>query len=587
MKQMRSWVVRSLVLAAAHTLSLVSIAQAITINDYAIPTPLSRPFQIVAGPDGNLWFTEFTGAKIGRITPGGVITEFPLPNPLSNAGEIVAGPDGNLWFTESIPIRISRIARITPNGVITEFDLPNPSETPYSLIAGKDGNLWYAVAGRKIGKISPSGVVTEYPLPVGELNQFGQITTDPEGNIVFVQTRSQPPPAPAEYFLGKLTPNGAFTETSLGKADLYLITDLGLGPDGQLWYSTFGLPDSSLNIREDENGFRSLPSVGPAMFIPTRSLAPNKFIIGPDNSFWFFANTGAATNRIGRATLNGMVTVYETGGMPRFNDLTSGPDGGIWLVDPSRNVISKLTPDGANDAVMTRASSFVSGAMAADSIAALFSRSLSAATESAGALPLPTTLAGVSVKVRDRSGAERAAPLFFVSPSQINFLVPSGTQTGNASVAVTGSGEQVISTGTMMVDAVAPGLFSADATGQGLAAGAVLRVKPDGSQNYEPIVQRDANGNLAPVPIDLGPEGDQVFLVLFGSGVRGNSGLSSVIALSRGGLLPVVYAGAQGNYVGLDQINLLLPRAFTGRGEQEVMLSVAGKVTNRVKFTLR
>ena len=53
------------------------------IGEVAIPTPDSVPQSITAGPDGNLWFTEDFGNKIGRITPAGVITEFPIPTPIS------------------------------------------------------------------------------------------------------------------------------------------------------------------------------------------------------------------------------------------------------------------------------------------------------------------------------------------------------------------------------------------------------------------------------------------------------------------------------------------------------------------------
>src|SRR5574341_1269145 len=245
MKQQTLRWVKSLLPATIIALSLGATAPAITLDEYVIPTSNSSPFQIIVGPDRNLWFTEFAAGKIGRITTGGAITEFSLSTPFSNAGWIAAGPDGHVWFTVDHPDRIHRIGRITPGGTITEFDLPNPGESPYSLIAGKDGNLWYAVAGKKIGKISTSGLVTEYPLPVGDLNQISEITTDAEGNIVFIQLRSQPPPLQSEYFLGKLTPNGVFTESSLGKLDLFSITDLGVGPDGFLWYSTFGRPDSS------------------------------------------------------------------------------------------------------------------------------------------------------------------------------------------------------------------------------------------------------------------------------------------------------------------------------------------------------
>src|SRR6266496_4464082 len=70
------------------------------ITEYPVPTAHSRPEGIAAGPDGNLWFTEGGGNKIGRITTGGAITEYPVPTAYSYPWGIAAGPDGNLWFTE-------------------------------------------------------------------------------------------------------------------------------------------------------------------------------------------------------------------------------------------------------------------------------------------------------------------------------------------------------------------------------------------------------------------------------------------------------------------------------------------------------
>src|SRR5262249_8615852 len=82
-------------------------------------TPSSGPFGITAGLDGNLWFTESIGNRIGRITPTGTITEFSVGlTPGSRPVAITAGRDGNLWFTE---LDGGRIGRITPTGTITEF----------------------------------------------------------------------------------------------------------------------------------------------------------------------------------------------------------------------------------------------------------------------------------------------------------------------------------------------------------------------------------------------------------------------------------------------------------------------------------
>ncbi|HZZ00601.1 MAG TPA: hypothetical protein VFE36_13620 [Candidatus Baltobacteraceae bacterium] len=74
-----------------------------------IPTPNSRPWGIVRGRDGALWFTEWTGNKIGRVTTAGVFTEYPLPTPGAKPQGIARSSDGSLWFVESAANRIGRI----------------------------------------------------------------------------------------------------------------------------------------------------------------------------------------------------------------------------------------------------------------------------------------------------------------------------------------------------------------------------------------------------------------------------------------------------------------------------------------------
>src|SRR5262249_33906317 len=161
-------------------------------------------------------------------------------------------------------------------------------------------------------------------------------------------------------------------------------------------------------------------------------------------------------------------------------------------------------------------------------------------------------------------GIERNAPLFFVSPTQINFQVPPGSAVGNASITVI-SGFGSSSSGQFQIAAVSPGLFTADATGKGTAAAVVLRIKSDGSQTYESVTVFDPTRNaLVPLPIDLGPASEQVFLILFGTGLRNRSQLSAVTAIIGGTAIQPTFAGAQNDFVGLDQINLLLPRSLAG-----------------------
>jgi uncharacterized protein (TIGR03437 family) len=244
----------------------------------------------------------------------------------------------------------------------------------------------------------------------------------------------------------------------------------------------------------------------------------------------------------------------------------------------------------AGAASLVSAASFDRAQLARGSIATAFGSGLAAST-SAATSGLPTSLAGTSVKVTDFNGTERLAPLFFVSPTQVNYQLPPDTAIGSAVVRII-SANGNLATGSTQIERVAPGLFSANANGQGVAAAVALRVKAGGAQTYEPVAQFAAAQNrFIPRPIDLGPNlgamSDQVFLVLFGTGIRFRSALEAVKSKIGEVDAPVAFAGAQGSFVGLDQVNLLLPRALAGRGEVNVSLTVDGKPANPVKVSVK
>ena len=248
---------------------------------------------------------------------------------------------------------------------------------------------------------------------------------------------------------------------------------------------------------------------------------------------------------------------------------------------------AELFDSGAPSVASVSAASFAAGPLAPEAISAAFGPSLAANAQTAGELPLPTQLAGVSVRVRDSLSVERLASLFFVSPRQINYQIPSGTAGGQAIVTVT-SGSAVLAAGVAVIANVAPGLFSANADGQSVAAAVVLRIKADGAQIFEPVAQFDAGLNrFVAAPIDLGPASDQVFLALFGTGFRFRSALSAVKAAIGGTDSEVLFADAAPGFVGLDQINVRLPRSLAGRGEIDVALSVDGRAANKVRVSVR
>ncbi len=233
------------------------------------------------------------------------------------------------------------------------------------------------------------------------------------------------------------------------------------------------------------------------------------------------------------------------------------------------------------------AASYSGAALSGDSIVAAFGPDLSTGAQAADANPLPTSLAGVTVRLRDAMGVERLAPIFYVSPAQVNYLVPPEVASGPATVMIVNEGVTVAGGGAQIAP-VAPGLFTANSDGSGSPAAYAVCVKSDGSQRRLPVARYDsAAGKYLPDPIDLCSECEQVFLILFGTGLRRHSSLSAV-SLKVGGMdAPVGYVGEQGGFAGLDQVNAQLPRGLCGRGEVDVALTVDGKPANIVKISIK
>src|SRR5580704_9779107 len=106
----------------------------------------------------------------------------------------------------------------------------------------------------------------------------------------------------------------------------------------------------------------------------------------------------------------------------------------------------------SGDSVISAATG--SSTVSAESIASYYGSNLASDTAQPDSLPLPTTLAGVTVQVQDSAGATRPAPLFYVSPTQINFEIPAGTALGEAKVTVTNSNNPAVASSTANVQNV-------------------------------------------------------------------------------------------------------------------------------------
>jgi virginiamycin B lyase len=312
-----------LILSAFCVLALgagaVSASGANVVTEFTTGvTAGSEPGSIVAGPDGNLWFTEMAGNRIGRISTDGTVTEFPLPDNTDPVG-ITVGPDNNLWFSAA-----HGIGRITTGGTVTNFRVPAPYLTNglYAIAAGADGNLWSVdTLDNRIWRTTTTGTWTPFSTNINA--QIRAIAAGPDGNLWF----------PEEIIptgkLGRITPAGVITELPGGSSSLSPTERSGIvvGPDGNLWFTERAGPRI---IRSTIAGGITEFSSG---ITPDGTALTQPFGIatGPDDALWF---TEFGARQIGRITPLGTVTEYGNGsitGAPTADVI--GSDGNLWFTE--------------------------------------------------------------------------------------------------------------------------------------------------------------------------------------------------------------------------------------------------------------
>ena len=195
------------------------------------------------------------------------------------------------------------------------------------------------------------------------------------------------------------------------------------------------------------------------------------------------------------------------------------------------------------------AAGYRGGTLAVESIAAAFGSNLAT-----------SDLAGTQVTVQDSAGTVRAAPLYYVSPGQVNFQIPAGTALGQAVVTVQ-SGDGAMASAAVTIVSVAPGLFNA----------ALIVVGRLGAESTNTVTSS---------PIDIGGPADQAVLELFGTGIRNRASLDGVTCTVGGISTRVLYAGPVAEYAGLDQVNVSLPHSFAGAGLVSIELTVDSQQSN-------
>lgn len=349
-------------------------------TEYTPPTANGFPYNITAGPDGNVWFTENNPNNIGVFESlgGGVgIGEDPITYPPSDGSSsaygawgIASGPDGNLWFTEShSPEDVSFVGNITTGGTINTFST-GFTRNPEGIVAAPDGNLWFAEPGTNtIGNIVPTSTstVNHYTIPTSNSGST-TITVGQDGNLWFTES--------AANKIGVITTGGAFPHeypipagvNAVGIAaagsgyqigDIVTVVQAGasggtfsvsaVDANGRVIVSPPGLNLQSIGTGYSVSTAPSNTTGGHGTGLQvnvastTNSFGPVAITLGPDGNVWFVAASGVANNII-EVSPTGQFTAYPVpiGGSAEF--ITAGPDGNIWYTDNFNSAIAQLVP---------------------------------------------------------------------------------------------------------------------------------------------------------------------------------------------------------------------------------------------------
>jgi virginiamycin B lyase len=324
------------------------------VTEFPIPSMKVAAQQIVAGPEGDLWFTEqSTGSevgKIGRMTPeGAVIQQIEVPDTdseklpaskelpgYSEPLAIARGPGGSIWFTdngenseeERFVWRIT-LSKGTPE--LKAFPIKTKHASLASIVEGPDGNMWfteeYTPEGGKIGQMTPEGkVMAEFKIPATEA--LPSSTTEPvesfpgglaqgPGGLWFTDDGSN---SENQNFIGRITTSGKINEFPIPIAESQPVA-IAAGSNGDMWFT------------EGKKMIGQITPTGEIKEFPVSgtSYSAEAIAPGPDGNMWF---TDATTNAIGRITPTGEVKEFP---IPTVESnpgaIAAGLEGNMWFTE--------------------------------------------------------------------------------------------------------------------------------------------------------------------------------------------------------------------------------------------------------------
>jgi uncharacterized protein (TIGR03437 family) len=565
---------------------------------FASQAPLNNPRGIAVDAQGNIYIADTLNHRIRRFSVGGVITTvagngtggfagdggLAINASLNQPEDVWIDAAGNLYIADSSN---HRVRRVSPSGIISTiagigsfgYNGDGIAATsaqlnrPTGVVVDASGNVFIAdSSNHRIRRVSTGGIITTIAgngvqaysgegvqgsnaalrFPIG-------LTIDASGNLFFADA--------GNHVVRRVTPAGIIN-TVAGNGT-------GAGTDRGSFSGEGGAAISAgLNTPEDV----AVDSAGTLFIADTANYRVRRVsggvitTIAGTGADGFSGDGGAAIS----ATLNlpRAISLDAAGGLligDMFNQrirIVSGA--GNAAASPGNGPGPGPSPGPAiNNGGVVEGASFRSSPTGG-AIISIFGANLSEVTQNASTIPLPTNLGGTSVTI---NGA--AAPLFFVSPTQINLQVPSNLAPGIAAVQVSRNGVNSPSQ-SVSIAAFSPAIFTVPSGGTG--PGAILH-------NSTGVLVSSSAPAARGEFISIYCTGLGAVQPLIPAGTAGPSNppanTVTTPTVTIGGITAIpTFSGLAPSFAGLYQVNVQVPQGVASGNAVQVSLTAGGVTSN-------
>lgn len=544
----------------------------------AIAAALNHPRGLAVDASGVIYIADVDNFRVRRVTSAGVIST------VAGTGAFGAAGDGGLATQASFS------------------DI-------MGLAVDTSGNLYIADSGnRRIRKMTPAGMVTTLAgtgtqgfsgdggqATAATLNRPTQVIVDPAGNLYFSDSSNQRiRRVGTDGIITTIAGNGidGFSGDGGFATAASMSFPLGLARDqsGNLYFADGnnnrvrkitpgGIISTVVGDGVGHFGGDGGPAISASLNIPSDvaiDLAGNLYIADSGN------------NRVRKVDTSGTITTVAGTGTDGFSGdggpasqaalnfpwaVTTDAAGAVYIADRVNSRIRKiaaapLPPPAVQDGTAVNGASFMRNfAIAPGAIVTLFGSNFAAGAIGSAGAPYPTVLGETSVTFNGI-----AAPLFYVSPGQINAQAPFEIPVGAVSIQVK-RGAAVSPVGSVNVANVSPGIFIMDFN---TSQGAILHANFSLVSSSNPA---RAGETLLVYGTGLGP-----LKIPVNSGDKApSSPLAETLIVPRatvGGLdAPVTFSGLAPGFAGLYQINIVVPNGLQP-GNQSIQIVTGGLGSN-------